>query len=124
MGSSSSVDKSSPDLQSTFAAQSIIPLLEQRYRGLLVSRPWSIFWPHKTWAGRILAVAGLARDVGSILATPKRLPRLENETQNEAGSASIREIAYRYVIGKILILNREIDLESIRPTPLELLFYK
>ena len=41
-----------------------------------------------------------------------------------AGSASIRDIAYRYGIDTILILNRKIDLESIRPTPLELLFYK
>jgi nucleotide-binding universal stress UspA family protein len=40
------------------------------------------------------------------------------------GSASIRDIANRYDIDMILILNRKIDLELIRPTPLELLFYK
>jgi hypothetical protein len=45
-------------------------------------------------------------------------------TELSTGSASICDIAYRYGIDKILILNRKIDLESIRPSPLELLFYK
>ncbi|KAH8787090.1 hypothetical protein F5882DRAFT_114013 [Hyaloscypha sp. PMI_1271] len=45
---------------------------------------------------RILAIAGLAREVGSILANPKRLPRLENETQNEVYVAGLwlRDIHY------------------------------
>jgi hypothetical protein len=38
---------------------------------------------------RILAVAGLAKEVGLILANPKRLPSLENEVQNEVYVAGL-----------------------------------
>ncbi|KAK0112706.1 hypothetical protein ONS95_014442 [Cadophora gregata] len=38
---------------------------------------------------RILAVAGLAKEVGSILANPGRLPSLENEKQNEVYVAGL-----------------------------------
>lgn len=38
---------------------------------------------------RILAVAGLAKEVGSILANPKRLPSLQNETQSEVYVAGL-----------------------------------
>ncbi|KAH9206013.1 hypothetical protein DL95DRAFT_397216 [Leptodontidium sp. 2 PMI_412] len=38
---------------------------------------------------RILAVAGLAKEVGSILANPGRLPSLENNTQNEVYVAGL-----------------------------------